>query len=375
MSLEKSYCLQTAAGLIPYPWGNSTSDKITFGSDPTTLTKVNEISAIYKFQFQNITVGATVNITIPAAAFFTQFNTTVTYFTPEGLHTESFSSTSGRGDVAFMQQLMDYSGYKFIDNSAPEILNTPPTPITLTNWEMRVPFKIIHDFAEIEDKYLAIKEMGITVTWVPLLQAFQPPITSPNFNVQLTGIDYIYSSYQVKDLSIIRDHNFLSPPKTHIYTFQDFVPAGSGVYSKTLSPPGIPLKVYFYLLNKTANSPDGLTQGIYNLNPNDSSIINNITITAGNKSFPVIQGYNSQKTAVSQLNVIRHFDDLQKISDTWANNRDNILTFSSWLNTFRIYGVGLSGVTESNNLNVKLQFAEPPTVSCYITFAVIYNKL
>ena len=129
------------------------------------------------------------------------------------------------------------------------------------------------------------------------------------------------------------------------------------------------------MLNKTASNAAGTVQGIYNMNPNDSSIVSNITITAGNKSFPVIQGYNSQKTAISQVNVIRHYDDLQKISDTWANNRDNILTFNSWLNTYRIYGVGLSGVTEANNLNVKIQFATPISTSCYITFAVIYNKL
>ena len=129
----------------------------------------------------------------------------------------------------------------------------------------------------------------------------------------------------------------------------------------------------YYMLNKTTSTFDAVTQGVYNLNPNDSSIISNIQITAGNRSFPVIQAYNSVKTANSWVNVIRHFDEFQKICNNFDNDNNMFMGFNTWLNTYRIYAVGFSGLEEQTDILTLLTFASPTTTACYLTFAIVYE--
>ena len=368
----KTWNLQSSSGINPYPWGSNISDTITLGNQPGMLTNVNEICMICRFTFQNTAAGATINITRPACAFFNQFQTNLSYHTREGVDVISMTSTTGRGDVGYMLQLIDYSYGNFNNNTAIELLQ-PPTATTLTSFEIRVPFKFILDFAETANKLLPIKTLQITTTWSTLNQLFFPAVSTPTFNVQLTGIDYIYPSYTITNPGIIKNPDMLIPPKFRIFTFQDFLPSGNSTYSKTISCPGVPVKMLYYMLNKTTSTFDAVTQGVYSLNPNDSSIISNIQITAGNRSFPVIQAYNSVKTANSSINVIRHFDDFQKICNNFDNDNNMFMSFNTWLNNYRIYAVGFSGLEEQTDILTLLTFASPTTTACYLTFAIVYE--
>jgi hypothetical protein len=371
--MEKYWQKQSALGTFATPWGSTTTDTITLSNSPQQLIDVSEGVMILRFQFSGIIPGTAINVGVPAIAFFSQLSTNITYYTKDGTQTIDYSTLIGRGDVGYALQLIRYSQNSYTNNKIPMLLS-PPNAVTSTQWEMEIPFKFLHDWAADEDKLLPIKTLQVQYSWIQLLQAFTPPLSSPAFNCSLLGIDYVYPIVKLNNFSLIKDPEDIRPPSTRLWTFQDQLPSGSGIYSKTVGMPGIPTKIYFFMLNKTLATSDGTIPVVYNQNPNDASIVNSITITAGDRTFPIIPQYFSiNNPPTAQTNIIRHYVEQQQINDNWENDKNSFLDFSTWLTTNRIYAVHLTGLTLASQLLVNITFATPTTTNCLITFFAEHN--
>lgn len=375
--MERYWIKQQSTGTFPNPWGGTTTDTISVCNDDSSLVHAYEMSLILRLQITGFTVTTTnfVNAIIPSMAFFPQLTYNVTYYTKSGTETIPYTSQIGRGDAGFAIANIDYSQNSYTNNKVPELLGPLPNAITSQNFEVGIPFKFLFDFATDKGKFLPIKTLQIQYSWSSLLQTFTPPTGAPNFNVQLLGIDYLWPIYRVNDVSLIKSVDMITPPTERIWTLQDFIPVASQGYSKTLGIPGIPSKLYFFMLNKLPATADGLTPGVYDLTGgNPASIINTIQITSGDRTFPNIPIYGSVNTPpTNQTNIIRHYWEQQQLSDNWENDHNSILDFNTWLNTYRIYGVGFSGLSLESQLLVNLNFAAPTATPCYLTFFAFFR--
>jgi len=378
LDYTKTYALTSASGLNPNPWGNSITDVISITNSRSDFVRISDFVAIFKFRITGkANPGDTVNMTVPGVSMFSHVSSTINLGRADGT-TEVITQASqaGRGDAAYALQSMNYSYGKYLNNRDPEFLATPPTGISKNTFEIRIPFKFLFDFAGLESKYLLIEKMSIIYTWKSLLNVFQPPLVSPNFAVLLTGIDYIYYTYRFLNPEVIKNHlsvDMLSVPDRRMFCLQNSIPAGESTFSKNYSLPGIPIKLYYFFTSETMSTADGITQGTYTLNPNDSSIVTQQQITAGDRIFPTNPIYNSKKTATEQVGCIRHFDDFQKVTNNFDMDNDCIMSFEEWLNNKRIYAVSLSGLPDGSNLNVNLVFDQPTTVKCNIVMVFVYK--
>lgn len=374
--MEKTWCLKSATGINPNPWGSVITDTLTFNLGVNEFTQVNEITQVLKFKVTGkANVSDVYNITTPAIAWIKQINTQLELYShgTSNTFTVDINSQTARGDVAYALQLEKYSYGNYYDNELIEFLNVP-TPQSLAQFDVARRFKFDIDWADKEDRLLPIKTMKLEYTWKPQSYIFQPPINSPNFLVSLLGIDYYYPKYKITQ-AIIRE---ISPkkfniPTTRIYSFQDTVLAGAGSYSKVITIPGSPIVGSYYFLQNTPSSQDGLIQGKYSLNPNDASIISSVRMECGGINFPVTSSYNSKKTATENVNWIRHYDDYQKLTCNWETKVDSIQTSQTWLNKNRIYKVGFSGIKNNSNISVNLEFAEQTLIDCNIIFFITYK--
>lgn len=371
--MEKIYTKQSSAGTFPNPWSGSISDTVSLSDDPKTLVSVSEAVIILRFQFAGITPGTPINVGVPAIGFFSQVVSNVTYFTSTGAEVKNYSSQNGRGDAGYALQLIDYDSPSYLDNKIPMLLS-PPNSITSNQWEVSIPFKFLFDWAREEDKYLPIKTLQVQYSWIGLLNAMQPALSSPSFNCLLQGIDYLYPVIRIADFSIIRNPDITVPPYQRVFVFEDGLPVGTTTYSKTIGCPGIAQKAYFWMLDKRPASADGTIAVTYNMNPNDASVISNIQITSGGKVFPTITAYNSINVLpTARTNLIRPYTEFQQISENWDNDCSSFIDFSTWLSTNRIYGVGFSGLTKESQLLSNIQFSTAITTGCFLVWMVIYT--
>lgn len=374
--MDKEWCLTSSTGVNPNPWGNTISDTITFNLNEWQFTCVNEITQILKLQVENrVTSTSIYNITAPTISWAKQINTTLQLYSAFTKNTFvlDINSQSYRGDVGFVQELESYSYGAWKDNALIEFLETP-TPQTLAKFDAARKIKFDIDWAEKEDRLLPIKNIKLEYTWKSQPEIFQPPTATPTFTVKLLGIDYIYPRYTIKPAiaPTINPKRF-QVPTTRIYTISDLILTGAQSYSKVVTVPGPPIIGTYFFLRATASTQDGLVQGEYTLNPNDSAIVSNVRLECGGYNFPITSAYNSVKTATDVVNWIRHYDDYQKLSYNWDNKTDSIQTAQTWLNDNRIYKVGFSKIGDSSAISVNLEFAAPTTKDCRIVLYFTYK--
>lgn len=378
LDYTKTYALTSAAGINPNPWANSITDVISITNSRSDFVKISDFIAIFKFRITGkANITDIVNMTVPGVAMFSHVSSTMNLGRPDGT-TEVITQASqaGRGDAAYALQNIEYSYGKYNNNSKAEFLANPPIPISTSSFELRIPFKFLFDFAAMEDKYLLIEKLSIVYTWKSLLSVFQPPLNSPNFAITLSGIDYIYYTYTFHNPETIKKHlsiDMLSIPDRRMYVLKNTVLAGESTFSKNYSIPGIPVKMYYFFTSETPSSADGTAQGTYTLNPNDSAIVTQQQITAGDRIFPTNPIYNSKKSSTEQVGCLRHFDDFQKVSGHFDMDCDSILNYEEWLLNKRIYAVSLSGLPDGSNLNVNLTFDQPTTVLSNIVMVFVYK--
>lgn len=373
--MQREWVLTSATGVNPSMWGSTITDTITFNLNPDQFTDVNEITQIIKLRVTG-KANATdiVNITTPAEAWVSQTNTALNMYSygTQQTYTTQMNTNTPSGIVAYVKQLGEYSYGNFYDNELIEVLTTP-YPISLLKFDVCRKPKFDLDFAAKENKYLSIKTITLGYTWYPQSLLFQPPVASPNFQVVVDGIDYIYPKYTIMpDIMREIDPVRFQVPVTRTYIQSVALVAGTTTISVTITPPGVPKDCTYFLLQHTSNSQDGLVQGVFSLNPNDSSIVKSVIFNTGGKNFPVTSAYNSVKTATENANWIRHYDDYQKLSGNWSNKKDSIQTAQTWLNKNRIYKVGFAGVSSGCTISVTLELASAIIVPCTAVFYIKY---
>jgi hypothetical protein len=371
----RKQCITSPPGVNNNPWGIPINHTVTLSTSDTQLIKVNEIVLNMVFGFNGITAGTPVSITVPGTGFFTQVGTTVEMFAAGNtFKTIVQQSTPGRGNVAYMQQLVEYSASNFQNNQRIELLGPFPVVTSMSGFEVRIPFKFLHDFAEIEDKLMPIHNIAFNASFLPLLNVFQPPfLQSSTFGVQLNQLEYYYTMYDVAgDTSMIRSLEDLVPSNIRMGAVE--TPIVGTVYNANVPCIGIPIKVFFYLLTQTASAFDGSSVGIYNLNQTDAAIVTSIQLQAGNVNFPTTAAYNSIKTPTLQTNINRHYTEFQIGARNFDNNSNSILSFDNWLNNYRIYCVTLSGLIANSNIQsiIKLGASIPAAPVTNIVFAIIF---